>query len=172
MVPSLSSFSNAIISCKLVAFLILCCSLCFSASVSFIRESFDGAALVKTLGRERVERDRFAAEAAELRDAKIILALRDWLLDSLIEAIPSATSLAMVVVGGLRVNSGDITIGTLVSFVNVFALLVVPVRTIGTVLGDVPRMLAGYARVRSVLDEPLPAAKPARDEDGAAFVAH
>ncbi|MET8468646.1 ABC transporter ATP-binding protein [Streptomyces sp. NPDC006422] len=120
-------------------------------------ESFDGAALVKTLGRERVECERFAAEAAALRDAKIRLALRDWLLDSLIEAIPSATSLAMVVVGALRVNSGDITIGTLVSFVNVFALLVVPVRTIGNVLGDIPRMLAGYARVRSVLDEPLPA---------------
>ncbi|AWE52926.1 MULTISPECIES: ABC transporter ATP-binding protein [Streptomyces] len=121
-------------------------------------ESFDGAALVKTLGREGVERERFATEAAALRDAKIRLALRDWLLDSLIESIPSATSLAMVVVGALRVNSGDITVGTLVSFVNVFAMLVVPVRTIGNVLGDVPRMLAGYARVRSVLDEPLPAA--------------
>ncbi|MGW0144933.1 ABC transporter ATP-binding protein [Streptomyces sp. NPDC003333] len=123
-------------------------------------ESFDGAALVKTLGREGVERERFATEAAALRDAKVRLALRDWLLDSLIESIPSLTSLAMVIVGALRVNSGDITVGTLVSFVNVFAMLVVPVRTIGNVLGDVPRMLAGYARVRSVLDEPLPPAEP------------
>ena len=121
-------------------------------------ESFDGAALVKMLGRDRVERERFAAEAAALRDAKIKLAVRDWMLDSLIESIPSATSLIMVVVGALRVNSGDITVGTLVSFVNVFALLVVPVRTIGNVLGDVPRMLAGYARVQTVLSEPLPPA--------------
>ncbi|MFG2404364.1 ABC transporter ATP-binding protein [Streptomyces brevispora] len=123
-------------------------------------ESFDGAALVKMLGRDRVERDRFAAEAAGLRDAKIKLAIRDWLLDSLIESIPTATSLVIVVVGALRVNSGEITVGALVSFVNVFAMLVVPVRTIGNVLGDVPRMLAGYARVRTVLGEPLPPAVP------------
>ncbi|WP_406098963.1 ABC transporter ATP-binding protein [Streptomyces sp. NBC_01013] len=123
-------------------------------------ESFDGAALVKMLGRDRVERDRFAAEAAGLRDAKIKLAIRDWLLDSLIESIPTATSLGIVVVGALRVNSGEITVGALVSFVNVFAMLVVPVRTIGNVLGDVPRMLAGYARVRTVLGEPLPPAVP------------
>ncbi|MFI7576132.1 ABC transporter ATP-binding protein [Micromonospora sp. NPDC049497] len=136
-------------------------------------ESFDGAALVKTLGRGRAERDRFAAEAAGLRDAKIKLAVRDWMLDSLIESIPTATSLIMVVVGALRVNSGEITVGALVSFVNVFAMLVVPVRTIGNVLGDVPRMLAGYARVQSVLDEPLPppAADPQPLPDGPLDVA-
>ncbi|MEV1144097.1 ABC transporter ATP-binding protein [Micromonospora sp. NPDC049799] len=136
-------------------------------------ESFDGAALVKTLGRGRAERDRFAAEAAGLRDAKIKLAVRDWLLDSLIESIPTATSLIMVVVGALRVNSGEISVGALVSFVNVFAMLVVPVRTIGNVLGDVPRMLAGYARVQSVLDEPLPppAAGPQPLPDGPLDVA-
>ncbi|MEU8511569.1 ABC transporter ATP-binding protein [Kitasatospora sp. NPDC048722] len=121
-------------------------------------ESFDGAALVKMLGRDRVERDRFAAEAAGLRDAKIKLAVREWMLDSLVESIPTVTSLVIVIVGAFRVNSGAITVGALVSFVNVFAMLVVPVRTIGNVLGDVPRMLAGYARVQAVLDEPLPPA--------------
>ncbi|MFJ8430163.1 ABC transporter ATP-binding protein [Kitasatospora sp. NPDC094019] len=131
-------------------------------------ESFDGAALVKMLGRGRAERDRFAAEAAGLRDAKIKLAVREWMLDSLVESIPTATSLVIVVVGAFRVNSGAITVGALVSFVNVFAMLVVPVRTIGNVLGDVPRMLAGYARVRAVLDEPLPpaAADPQPLPDG------
>lgn len=121
-------------------------------------ESFDGAALVKTLGREGAERDRFAAESAGLRDAKITLAAREWMLDSLIELIPTATSLAMVIVGALRVNSGEITVGALVSFVNVFAMLVVPVRSIGNVLGDVPRMLAGYARIEPVLAQTPPPA--------------
>ena len=38
------------ISCKLVVFLILSCNLFFSASVSFIRESFDESMLIMQLG--------------------------------------------------------------------------------------------------------------------------
>ncbi|GAA2586352.1 ABC transporter ATP-binding protein [Dactylosporangium fulvum] len=121
-------------------------------------ESFDGAFLVKTLGLDRAERDRFAAESARLRDAKVTLAVRETMLDTLFELIPMATSLIMVVVGAWRVNSGAITVGTLVSFINLFALLVVPVRTIGNVLGGMPRMLAGYSRVQEVLGETPPPA--------------
>ncbi|WP_422769193.1 ABC transporter ATP-binding protein [Plantactinospora sp. WMMC1484] len=127
-------------------------------------ESVDGAFLVKTLGLGRAERDRFAAESGRLRDAKIALAVRETMLDTLFELVPMATSLVIVLVGAWRVSSDAITVGTLVSFVNLFALLVVPVRTIGNVLGAVPRSLAGYDRVQKVLretppsalDEPLP----------------
>jgi len=119
-------------------------------------ESFDGAFLVKTLGRDQAERERFAVEAGRLRDAKIELAGQEALLDSLLELIPMATTVATVVVGAAQVNSGTITIGTLVSFVNLFALLVVPLRLIGNVLGAVPRMLAGYDRVQTVLTQTPP----------------
>lgn len=121
-------------------------------------ESVDGAFLVKTLGLGRAERDRFVAESARLRDAKITLAVREAMLDTLFELIPMATSLMIVVVGAWRVSSGAITIGTLVSFINLFALLVVPVRTIGNVLGNVPRTLAGYDRVQKILRETPPPA--------------
>jgi ABC-type multidrug transport system fused ATPase/permease subunit len=121
-------------------------------------ESFDGAFLVKTLGLDRAERDRFAAESARLRDAKITLAVRESMMDALLELIPMATSLVMVVVGAWRVNSGAISVGTLVSFLNLFALLVMPLRMLGFVLGDIPRMLAGYGRVQEVLGETLPPA--------------
>jgi len=121
-------------------------------------ESFDGAFLVKTLGRDRAERDRFAAESARLRDAKITLAARETMMDALVDLIPMATSLIIVVVGAWRVNSGAITVGTLVSFVNLFAMLVVPLRTMGNVLADVPRTLAGYSRVQKVLGETPPPA--------------
>ncbi|GLZ00514.1 multidrug ABC transporter ATP-binding protein [Actinoplanes sp. NBRC 103695] len=131
-------------------------------------ESFDGAFLVKTLGLEHAERDRFAAESGRLRDAKITLAVRETMLDSLVDLIPMATSLIIVVAGALRVNSGAITVGTLVSFVNLFALLVVPLRTIGNILGHVPRTLAGYARVETVLAEspPPPVTDPQPLPDG------
>ena len=121
-------------------------------------ESFDGAFLVKTLGRDRAERDRFAAESARLRDAKIKLSVREWLMDTLVDLIPTATSLVILVVGAWRVNSGAITVGPLVSFVNLFALLGVPLSLIGNVLAHVPHVLAGYSRVQEVLGETPPPA--------------
>ena len=121
-------------------------------------ESFDGAFLVKTLGRDRAERDRFAAESARLRDAKIKLSVREWLMDTLVDLIPTAASLVILVVGAWRVNSGAITVGPLVSFVNLFALLAVPLSYIGNVLAHVPHVLAGYSRVQKVLGETPPPA--------------
>lgn len=121
-------------------------------------ESFDGAFLVKTLGRDHAERDRFAAEAARLRDANIKLAVREWLMDGLVDLIPTATALVLLVVGAWRVNSGAITVGPLVSFINLFALLGVPLSLIGNVLAHVPHVLAGYGRVQEVLDQTPPPA--------------
>jgi ABC-type multidrug transport system fused ATPase/permease subunit len=121
-------------------------------------ESFDGAFLVKTLGRDRAELDRFAAESTRLRDAKIKLSVREWLMDTLVDLIPTATSLVILVVGAWRVNSGALTVGPLVSFVNLFALLGVPLSLIGNVLAHVPHVLAGYSRVQGVLDETPPPA--------------
>ncbi|MFI5915874.1 ABC transporter ATP-binding protein [Dactylosporangium sp. NPDC051541] len=121
-------------------------------------ESFDGAFLVKTLGRDRAERDRFGAESERLRDANIKLAGREWLMNELFDLIPAATSLIILVVGAWRVNSGAITVGNLVSFVNLFALLAVPLSVIGNVLAHVPYVLAGYGRVQKVLGETPPPA--------------
>ncbi|AXB41481.1 ABC transporter ATP-binding protein [Amycolatopsis albispora] len=121
-------------------------------------ESFDGAFLVKTLGRDRAERDRFGAESARLRDANIKLAGREWLMNELFDLIPAATSLVVLVVGAWRVDSGAITVGQLVSFVNLFAILAVPLSVIGNVLAHVPHVLAGYGRVQEVLGETPPPA--------------
>ncbi|WP_192810002.1 ABC transporter ATP-binding protein [Actinomadura rudentiformis] len=121
-------------------------------------ESFDGAFLVKTLGRDRAERDRFGAESARLRDANIKLAGREWLMNELFDLIPAATSLIILVVGAWRVNSDAITVGQLVSFVNLFAILAVPLSVIGNVLAHLPHVLAGYGRVQEVLGETPPPA--------------
>lgn len=121
-------------------------------------ESFDGALVVKALGAERSEGERFRAMAERLRDAKVEVATRSATFDSLLDAIPTLGIVGLVVVGAWRIDSGAITTGTLVSFVNLFTLLTFPLRIIGYVLGDIPRSVVGHDRVRRVLDEPLAAA--------------
>ena len=71
--------------------------------------------------------------------------------------MPALTTVALLVIGVWRIEQGAITAGTLVGLINLFSLLVWPLRLIGYVLGDMPRAVAGYERVAEVLAEPLPA---------------
>ena len=52
-------------------------------------ESFDGAMVVKTLGRETEETERFAAKAHELRDVNIRAGRIRAVFDPTLEALPN-----------------------------------------------------------------------------------
>ncbi|GGS53591.1 multidrug ABC transporter ATP-binding protein [Planobispora rosea] len=123
------------------------------ADVSEIaHESFDGALVVKTLGREDTETARFQAKAAELRDANIAVGRVRGLFDPLLEALPTLGVLAVLLVGAVRLESGAITAGVLVQVAYLFTLLAFPIRALGWVLAELPRAVVGYERVQAVLD--------------------
>ena len=119
-------------------------------------ESFDGALVVKTLGAEASESRRFGAIADQLREAKIAVARRRAVFDAALESLPNLGIVALVVIGAWRVDNGDITVGTVVTFVSLFTFISWPLRMIGYVLGELPRTVAGYDRVTGVLAEPVP----------------
>ncbi|MFF0574237.1 ABC transporter ATP-binding protein [Streptosporangium saharense] len=123
------------------------------AEVSEIaHESFDGALVVKTLGREDEEAARFRARAEELRDANIAVGRVRGLFDPLLEALPTLGVLAVLLAGAGRLEGGAITPGVLVQVAYLFTLLAFPIRALGWVLAELPRAVVGYERVRSVLD--------------------
>ena len=77
------------------------------AEVSEIaHESFDGAMVVKTLGRETEETDRFTAKAHELRDANIRVGLFRAAFDPTLAALPNLGVMVVLAVGVERVLSG------------------------------------------------------------------
>ncbi|RKN50753.1 ABC transporter ATP-binding protein [Micromonospora endolithica] len=123
------------------------------AEVSGIaHESFDGALVVKTMGREAQETDRFAARAGELREALVSVGRLRGVFDPMLEALPSLGTLAVLVVGAFRLRQGAISVAELVSVAFLFTVLAFPVRAIGWVLAELPRSVAGWDRVRRVLD--------------------
>lgn len=133
-------------------------------------ESIDGALVVKTLGREDHETQRFAGHSATLRDANIGVGRLRGTFDPLMEAIPTVGTLLILLVGSMRVESGAAQVGDLVSIAYLFSILAFPVRAIGWVLGELPRSAVGWARIRHVLDasgqqvfgpERLPSGPPA-----------
>lgn len=123
------------------------------ADVSAIaHESFDGALVVKTLGREDEEAARFETTSRELADANIAVGRVRAVFDPLLEALPSLGVLLVLLAGSIRISHGDLDPGELVQVAYLFTLLAFPVRAIGWLLGDMPRAIVGYDRVRHVLD--------------------
>ncbi|TYC03394.1 ABC transporter ATP-binding protein [Micromonospora sp. WP24] len=123
------------------------------AEVSGIaHESFDGALVVKTMGREAQETGRFAGRAGELRDSLIAVGRLRGVFDPMLETLPSLGTLAVLVVGTFRLRQGAIGVAELVSVAFLFTVLAFPVRAIGWVLAELPRSVAGWDRLRRVLD--------------------
>ncbi|MGI5148660.1 ABC transporter ATP-binding protein [Plantactinospora sp. CA-294935] len=122
------------------------------AEVSAIaHESFDGALVVKTMGQEARETARFAAQAGELRDALISVGRLRGVFDPMLETLPSLGTLAVLLVGAVRLQQGAVTITELISVAFLFTVLAFPVRAIGWVLAELPRSVAGWDRLQSVL---------------------
>ncbi|GGP89648.1 multidrug ABC transporter ATP-binding protein [Actinomadura coerulea] len=133
-------------------------------------ESFEGGLVVKTLGREAAETERFAARARELRDANIAVGRIRGLFDPVLEALPNLGVLAVLLIGSVRLDSGAMSPGDLVNVAYLFTLLSWPIRALGWVLGEVPRSVVGWKRVRGVLDATgsLPFGDGSLDGPGAA----
>ncbi len=122
-----------------------------------VHESFDGFMVVKALGAESHQSARLEAKAGALREAKVVVATMRATFEALLDGVPNLANVMLVVVGAYRVRAGAATIGDITSFVYLFTLLVWPLRLIGFVLGDLPRSLAGWTRIRGILADPVPA---------------
>ncbi|MDN5764285.1 MAG: ABC transporter ATP-binding protein/permease [Humibacillus sp.] len=115
-------------------------------------ESFEAALIVKSLGREDHEADRFRDVTHELRDANIEVGRTRGRFDPAIEAIPTIGTLAVLLVGTLRVRSGLLSPAEVVQIAYLFSILAFPVRALGWVLAELPRAVVGWKRVSAVLD--------------------
>jgi len=133
---------------------------------SLAHESFDGAVVVKTLGREALETERFGAAADRLRGANVAVGRTRGAFDPVVEALPSLASLAVLVTGAVRAAQGEVGVGEVVQVVYLLSVLSAPVRAFGWVLAELPRAAVGFGRVEAVLAatgrmrwgaEPLPA---------------
>lgn len=142
-------------------------------------ESFDGANVVKSLGREDVEERRFTRAADDLRTAGIRFGyIRGW-FDPAIDALPNLGILAVAVLGAWRIGDGHLTTGQLVEVAYLFTLMSLPIRSFGWVLGDLSRTVVGGGRVQQILDvderrtygpDPLPDGPGVLELDRVTFV--
>lgn len=125
-----------------------------AAVSSVASESFDGALVVKTLGREDEELERFSRAAADLRDSSTRLGRIRALFAAALDVLPDVGIVVLVVIGTWRVGNDVITTGQLVQAVALFSVLVFPLRVIGYFFGDMPPSVVAYDRVAAMLARP------------------
>ena len=122
------------------------------AEVSEIaHESFDGAMVVKTLGREGEETERFAVKARELRDVSVRAGRIRAMFDPALTAIPNIGVLVVLALGVYRVLHGQTDTGSLITVAYLLTIVSFPIRSIGWLLGEFPRSVVGFDRVTAVL---------------------
>ena len=114
-------------------------------------ESFDGALVVKTLGRETEETARFAHKAHQLRDTNIAAGRIRAAFDPVLEALPNLGVLAVLAVGVVRVQQGLTDPGDLVTIAYLLTIVAFPIRSLGWLVGEFPRSVVGFNRVDAVL---------------------
>jgi ABC-type multidrug transport system fused ATPase/permease subunit len=117
---------------------------------SVAHESFDGALTVKSLGREGYVSSHFGKESDELRD-RLIQVNSTWTTyQTVIRALPQAITIALIVVGAMRIDAGVLDTGELVTVAYLLALLAFPVQLIGFVLWDLAGSQAGWHRIAAI----------------------
>ena len=117
-------------------------------------ESFDGAQVVKTLGRERAEVERLRAASELLRDERIRVGRMRGTFEPVIDALPTVGTIALVLIGSWLVDRGSATPGDLVLAAMLFSLLALPLRVVGFFLEEMPRSVVSLERIDRVLAVP------------------
>ncbi len=118
------------------------------AEVSTIaHESFDGGTVVKALGAEARESERFDAVVNDLREADIRVGRTAAWFEPMMDLVVPLGAVALMVVGTIRAAAGAITPGDVVTAIYLVTLLAVPIRGLGWVMGQMPEAHVAFRRI-------------------------
>ncbi len=115
-------------------------------------ESFDGALTVKAIGAEELEIERFTKVSNALRDQRTWVSTRAETFRTFSEIIPAIGLVAVIVVGGFRIQAGAITPGDVVTALYLMSLLSFPIRLIGFVTWETTFALASWRRIARIVE--------------------
>jgi ATP-binding cassette subfamily B protein len=135
-------------------------------------ESAVGIRVIKAFGREGDQSDRFGATARRAFDRSMDAAHIRALYQPLMGFLPIVGLGVVLIYGGLQVIDGVLTLGEFVAFYLYLTMLMVPFRSLGLLVAQAQRAIAGGTRIFEVLDaEPdvtdAPGARPVPAGDGA-----
>jgi ABC-type multidrug transport system fused ATPase/permease subunit len=128
-------------------------------------ESVSGVRVIKAFAQERQMLERFAGSVQRVFDQQLAATRIQAFYQPLISFLPNLGLAAILLLGGREVMHGSLTLGAFTAFYGYLLMLIVPMRTLGYMLGAAQRATASGARIFQILDrEPrIAAPAPARE---------
>ncbi len=137
-----------------------------------MREQLSGIRVIRAFAREPFERERFRQVNSALSDTWLIAGNWQALMLPVTTLTINCSSVALIWFGGLRINQGQMHVGSLIAFLSYFTLILMAVLTASMTLILVPRASVCAERITEVLStgplihSPEDPVHPSRPVDG------
>ena len=116
-----------------------------------LHESFAAIRLIKSFSREPYESGRYARAADAAMHARVGMSLREGIFSVVVGALTIVGSTLVVIVGGLLVLRGQLTIGTMLVALAYLGFVYGPLSGIANTAGSMHQAMASVSRVRDTL---------------------
>jgi ATP-binding cassette subfamily B protein len=126
-----------------------------------LQDSLSGIKVVKSFAQEPQEQGKYEVSVKKLRGLVILANDRWYKRYPYIGSIPRFMQLALIVIGGMQVIHGDVTLGTLVASINFTSLMLGAANSLGTQLTALGQSSTAAVRIFEMLDEPVRIKTPA-----------
>ena len=121
---------------------------------SIIEETFTGHQLVKVFGRQREVQEQFDGKNGELYDSAFGAQFISGIIMPVMMFVGNLTYVAIAVVGGLKVASGQMTLGDVQAFIQYSRQFTQPLTQVASMANLLQSGVASAERVFEVLDAP------------------
>ncbi len=116
-------------------------------------ESIVGVRVVKAFAQEDAESERFAVRNERVFERELDSARIQARYSPLLDLLPQLAFAVIILVGGLLVIDGNLSLGGFITYNLYLAILIWPLRMIGMWIGQYQRAVASGERIFQVLDE-------------------
>jgi ATP-binding cassette, subfamily B, bacterial len=123
------------------------------SALAVVQEVLQGLRIVKAFAKEESEQDRFVRRSAEGMRARIRLAFVQGEYSLVIGVTAAVGTAAVLLIGVRQVQSGVLTLGTLLLLMGYLTQLYEPLKTMSRKSATLQTALAGVERVFALLDE-------------------
>ena len=126
-----------------------------------VEETITGIRAVKGFGAEPIQTERMRVRTNVVFDRSMLMARIRATYAPLMDFLPAIGLVLVLWYGGHEVLNGDLTIGQLVAFTAYVNMLIWPLRSLGMIIAQGQRAVAGAERIDEVLaEEPAIANRP------------
>ena len=115
-------------------------------------ENISGVRVVKSFAREPLQLRRFEGAVGRVFDQAMVATRLEAKYNPMIGFLPQLGLAAVLLIGGLAVIHGHLSLGQFTAFYFYLAMLIGPMRSLGVTLGLAQRATASGARIFQVLD--------------------